>query len=193
MATELDIGMKYLEEIKDLGFALQQDFIVKFEQDWGLIESAAELVIQIGHLAQAMIENDLIATNKHSWPQLNRKPINNIKDELADCFLSVCSIYGFAHITEDDIKKYPYIAILDGDHTKLLIDLQVLSAQLLDSCEIYKGLKPSFNRNERAVLISCWRNILHILTHISEDLQYNVVDAFKEMEKDARNFLSKGK
>lgn len=193
MATEIDTGLKYLNEIKDLGFALQQDFIIKFKQDWGLKESAAELVIQIGHLTQALIENDLIITNKHSWPQLNRKPIDNIKDELADCFLSICSIYGFANITEEEIKKYPYIAILDGNYTKLAIDLQILSAQLLDSCEIFKGLKPKFNRDERAVLISCWRNLLHILTHLSEDLQYDIVTAFKDMEKDARKFLSNEK
>lgn len=69
MTTEIDADLKYLNEINELGFALQQDFIVKFKQDWGLKESAAELVIQIGHLTQALIENDLISTNKHSWPQ----------------------------------------------------------------------------------------------------------------------------
>lgn len=181
--------LEILFQLSERAFQLQNKFIKKFNQKWNLRESCAELGIQIGHLAQALIENNKIPTNKHSWQQYNRNLINNIADELADCFLSICSIFHFAKITNDEIEKFPPTVIIDNNYSKLLIELHVLSMQLLDSAEVYDGLKPKFHRDERLLLLSSWRNLLHILTYIVLQEKIDIIWKFKQMEESATKFL----
>lgn len=161
----------------------QKYFIKKFHQDWGAKESAIELCIQIGHLAQAMIHQGRI-DNYHEWQQPGRKTIKDIKDELCDCFLSVCSLNYFLSLDsvtvsfdEEEIpKEYKYN----------IMDLMILSSQLLDSVMIYKKIKPPFERDELDLIAVTWIRISRILLDISNRLDIGIEEEFNKMIKNTK-------
>lgn len=165
---------------------LQYKFIKKFNQTWGLKESVIELNIQIGHLSQSLINQGLIK-NVLPWNQPNRC-LNNISDELCDCFLSVCSIYNFFAIKNSEIKTIN--AKKYESYTEAMIDLFNLSAQLQDSCMICLNIKPNLNRDERAQFLFIYFNIVEILSFLADTLQIDIETEFSTMIESALDFLN---
>ena len=66
-------------KLRKKAFGLQQMFIKRFEQQWGLRESVEELSIQIGHLIQSMINNQKFDISAAAYNQRNRC-LKNIND-----------------------------------------------------------------------------------------------------------------
>lgn len=165
----LDLRMK--------AFDLQSKFITKFKQTWGLRESVEELNIQIGHLCQSFINNRKLQSSVAPFNQPNRILLN-IKDELCDCFLSICSIYEFYGMKQEQLIN-PNIQ--NKQLKELMMELFILSAQLLDSCLILQGIKPPLNRDEDTVFIKTYSVILATLEKISVIEQLDMETEFNKM------------
>lgn len=174
----LDLRMK--------AFNLQSKFIVKFKQTWGLREAVEELNVQIGHLCQSFINNRKLQNNAEAFNQPHRTLLN-IKDELCDCFLSVCSIYEFYGIEQEQLINQN---IQNKQIEELILELFVLSTQLLDSCLILQGIKPSLNRNEDIVFLKTYSVILSILEKISAIEQLDMGKEFDKMIEQTLLYLN---
>ena len=182
----------YVELLQRPAFELQNAFIHKFNQNWGLRESVCELVIQIGHLVHAVNSENSNTFDFLQQPQ--RKKIENVGDELSDCLLSLLSIGVYADISQTDIDKVR-LSQQNNILTQMEITsaLSILSAQLLDSYEIYCGLKPSFKRDEKEVFISLWYKIFEFVIMLAEQKGIVLEEHFNLMLKDAWNFLNNTK
>lgn len=175
--------------LKDKAFDLQNKFIKRFDQTWGLHESVEELCIQIGHLCQSFINNKKLNNHAEAFNQNNRI-LSHIKDELCDCFLSMCSIYKFYDMKEQDLPIHNISTQKTCD--ELITELFVLSAQLLDSCLILKGTKPAFDRDEKAIFLNRYSAILQILEQISATEKINMEKEFDKMIERTLLFLKGG-
>ncbi len=163
--------------LRTKAFDLQSKFITKFKQTWGLRESVEELNIQIGHLCQSFINNRKLQNGAEAFNQPNRMLLN-IKDELCDCFLSICSIYEFYGIKQEQLISEN---IQNKPIGELMMELFILSSQLLDSCLILQGIKPPLNRDENTVFVKTYSMILTILEKISVIEQLDMETEFDKM------------
>ena len=182
----------YLTVLQTRAFNLQNAFIHKFKQDWHLRESVCELVIQIGHLVHAL--NSENSNTFDFLQQAHRKRIENIGDELSDCMLSLLSISVYADISDTDIQEMSKVkmdqTLSPSDTT---VALSILSAQLLDSYEIYCGLKPGFQPYERKTFLSMWYKIFVLVILIAKRKNISLEEQFSAMLNDAENFLKNTK
>ena len=176
-------------KLKDKAYELQRRFIKRFDQKWNLRESVEELAIQTGHLYQSLINNRKIADLSDAHNQPNRI-LNHTKDELCDCFLSVCSIYVFFEIKKDE-EIDVHIAEREKDEKTLISELSILAAQLLDSCLIIKGIKPPFKRNERQIFLQIYFSIVEILECIAKIENMDIEYEFDAMIARTMEFLEK--
>lgn len=188
MQNQSQIISFYIQRLQKKAINLQNAFIVKFHQNWGLKESVCELVIQLGHLVHALSRDNQIIFRALQQP--GRKKIQNIADEISDCLLSILSISVFANITADEIASikcvvYPHKL----NQNNLMLLLSILGSQLLDCYEIYSGLKPKFQRNERKCFISLWSTIFICITYIADRQQINIEKQFEYMVEEANAFL----
>lgn len=165
---------------------LQSKFITKFKQTWGLRESVEELNIQIGHLCQSFINNRKLQSNAEAFNQPNRILLN-IKDELCDCFLSICSIYEFYGIKQEQLVNRN---IQNKQIEELMMELFILSAQLLDSCLILQGIKPPLNRDENTFFVGTYSVILTILEKVSVIEQLDMETEFNKMIEQTLFYLN---
>ena len=117
----------------------------------------------------------------------NNRILSHTKDELCDCFLSMCSIYKFYGMKEQDLTIHKISTKKTFD--ELIIELFVLSAQLLDSCLILKGTKPAFDRDEKAIFLNRYSAILQILEQISATEKINIDKEFDKMIQRTLLFL----
>jgi len=179
----------YITHLQKPALELQNAFIKKFKQTWGLRESVCELVIQIGHLIHALSTENLSLTD--ALQQQARKPIHNISDELSDCLLSLLSISFYTPISETDIENIPPLQNLDiSNLNDVTLALSVLGPQLLDSYEIYIGLKPGFKRDERKIFITLWEKIFMIILELANFNNIDLEKQFHHMLESAYHFLS---
>lgn len=174
-------------KLRKKAFKLQQMFIKRFEQQWGLRESVEELSIQIGHLIQSMINNQKFSISAIPYNQPNRC-LQNIKDELCDCFLSICSICEFANINTDELYIHNTIK---NDKLELVVELSLLSAQLLDSCLILQGTKPGFDRDEQKIFLTTYSLIIHNLELLAQLENTDIEAEFDAMIERTLDFLNR--
>ncbi len=173
--------------LKDKAYTLQQQFIERFHQTWNLRESVEELSIQIGHLSQSLINNRKLEKSIDAHNQPNRI-LEHIKDELCDCFLSICSIYVFFDIKKDE-EIYNHTE--NEDEKTLIVELAILAAQLLDSCLIIEGVKPSLKRDERKIFLHAYFTMITILETIAKIENMDIEYEFDEMITRTLDFLEK--
>lgn len=174
--------------LKDKSYELQMKFIKKFDQKWNLRESVEELAIQTGHLYQSLVNNGRIDDKIDAHNQPNRI-LNNIKDELCDCFLSICSIYVFLGIKKDE--EINYVCEQDKNEKTLVAELAILSAQLLDSCLILEGIKPSFKRTERQIFLQTYFAMITILECVAKKENIDIEYEFDAMIARTMDFLER--
>lgn len=172
-------------DLKEKAFNLQCKFITKYKQQWGLRESVEELNIQIGHLCQSLINNMLIKQDVNAFNQPNRI-LQNISDELCDCFLSICSIYKFYGIKNEQLTSYN---VSNKNFNALVMELFILSSQLLDSCLIIYKIKPALNRNEHLIFMDRYSAILNILEFIPKKYHLDINAEFDKMIKRTLDYL----
>lgn len=175
--------------LKDKAYKLQRRFIERFHQTWNLRESVEELAIQTGHLCQSLINNGKIGDLSDAHNQPNRI-LNHTKDELCDCFLSVCSIYVFFEIKKEEEINI-HISEREKDEKTLILELLILAAQLLDSCLIIKGVKPPFKRDERQIFLQTYFSIIEILECIAKIENVDIEYEFDAMIARTIEFLEK--
>lgn len=167
-------------------FALQKAFIEKFKQSWNIKESVIELDIQIGHLCQSLINNQRLSLKVDAHNQPNRI-LNNISDELCDCFLSVCSIYSFLEIKNTELLD---VSVDENySYDEVIVQLLNLSSQLLDSCMIYLKIKPAFKRDERKMFLEIYFKIVSLLVYLADLEKIDIIDDFSKMVSSAYKFL----
>lgn len=179
----------YITHLQKPALELQNAFIKRFKQTWGLRESVCELVIQIGHLIHTLSTDNVLLAD--ALQQQARKPINNIADELSDCLLSLLSISFYTPISESDIENTFSLKNFNiSNLNDVTLALSVLGPQLLDSYEIYSGLKPGFKRDERKIFISLWAKIFTIILELADFKNIDLEKQFNHMLESAYLFLS---
>ncbi len=171
--------------LKEKAFDLQCKFIARFKQTWGLRESVEELNVQTGHLCQSFVNNKRFRSNVNAFNQPHRT-LTNIKDELCDCFLSICSIYKFYGIKEDELPTHN---IPQKEPDELVMELFILSTQLLDSTLILQGIKPPLNRDENLIFLNNYSAILKILEQISIAEKLDIETEFDKMIEQTLSYL----
>ena len=173
--------------LKNKAYKLQRQFIERFHQTWNLRESVEELAIQIGHLSQSIINNGKLEKSIDAHNQPNRI-LEHIKDELCDCFLSICSIYIFFDIKKDE-ETCNHTE--NKDEKTLIVELAILAGQLLDSCLIIEGIKPSFKRDERKIFLHTYFTMVNILETIAKIENMDIEHEFDKMITRTLYFLEK--
>jgi hypothetical protein len=167
--------------------ALREGFASTAPQPWDAVTAAAELAVQLGHLAQCIGRQAGISPGHLEDPA---RPITDTGDELADVALAILSI---AILSGDEPAAALAAAVQDSEapdaRTTLLITLVIVAGQLAESAMVTAGYRhrpagsmPSVAAASGAALAAAAR----LAAAAGVDLPV----AFDAMTADAQRFLA---
>lgn len=162
---------------------LRQRFAATAPQEWDPVTAAAELSIQIGHLALCLLRRHGADVSACEDPQ---RPITEVGDELADIVLAALSINVLAHSEPATPTGPPPQAAND---VEAFLRLLVASGSLSEAAMVHhhyrhrpEGTPPSLPEASASVIAAC--------DALANQLGLNLIDEFREMVADADRFLN---
>ncbi len=162
---------------------LRQRFATTASQEWEPTTAAAELSVQVGHLALCLLRQHGADVSAWEDPQ---RPINNIGDELADIVLAALSINVLAHSEPAETIRQPQA----GNEVEAFLRLLVAAGSLSEAALVehhYRhrpaGRPPSLSKASAAVIAAC--------EVLADQLGLDLIDEFRSMVADADSFLDR--
>ncbi|MGH3872276.1 MAG: hypothetical protein ACRDSR_12320 [Pseudonocardiaceae bacterium] len=162
---------------------LRQGFARTAPQPWTATTAAAELAVQLGHLALCLLRRRGADTADLDDPQ---RPITNIGDELADVLLAALSVTTLAGVQPADVPK-PRPAHGDGD-VEAFLRLLVAAGQLAEAAMVGEsfrhqptGTPPSIAAASTGTVAAC--------DALADHLHLDLLGEFHTMVSDADTFL----
>lgn len=160
---------------------LRQGFARITPQPWTATTAAAELTVQLGHLALCLLHRQGADTTDLTDPQ---RPINNIGDEVADVLLATLSVTTLAGA---EPARVPGSRPAHGDGEAVL-RLLVSAGQLAEAAMVSEGFRhqpagtpPSIPATGGKVVAAC--------EALAEHLELDLLGEFRAMLSDAEAFL----
>ncbi|MEV0702679.1 hypothetical protein AB0I53_32820 [Saccharopolyspora sp. NPDC050389] len=161
---------------------LRTRFAQTAPQTWEPTTAAAELPVQVGHLALCLLRQHGANVSALEDPQ---RPITNIGDELADIVLASLSINVLAH--SEPAKATPYPPQVSNE-VEAFLRLLVAAGNLSEAALVehhYRhrptGTPPSLSEAAAAVITAC--------DVLADQLGLDLVAEFRSMVADADSFL----
>ncbi|MGH4003823.1 MAG: hypothetical protein ACRDSO_06905 [Pseudonocardiaceae bacterium] len=162
---------------------LRQGFACTAPQPWTATTAAAELTVQLGHLALCLLRRRGADTTDIDDPQ---RPITNIGDELADVLLAALSVTTLAGVQPAGVPK-PRPAHGGGD-VEAFLRLLVAAGQLAEAAMVGEsfrhqpaGTPPSIPAASAGTLAAC--------DALADHLDLDLLGEFRAMVSDADAFL----
>lgn len=151
-------------------------------RDWDAVTAAAELSVQLGHLALCLLRRNGSDTTDLDDPQ---RPIANIGDELADIMLATLSIMVLAEVEPAGLRNN---ADRESDEKASFLRLLVAIGRLCEVAMVthrYRhrptGASPSLPDAAAHVLTTC--------EMLADRLEIDLLSEFRIMVADADWFL----
>lgn len=169
---------------------LREGFASTAPQPWDAVTAAAELTVQLGHLAQCIGRQDGINQGQLEDPA---RPITDTGDELADVTLAILSI---AILAGDEPEAMLATAVQDSAapggpdaRTALLITLVIVAGQLAESAMVAAGYRhrpagslPAVSAASGAALAAA--------TRLAAAADVDLPGTFDAMTADAQRFIA---
>jgi hypothetical protein len=151
-------------------------------QPWTATTAAAELTVQMGHLALCLLHRRQADTADTDDPQ---RPILNIGDELADVLLSALSVTTLADSDPADLEQaHP----TTGDETDGFLRLLVSAGQLAEAAMVHDGYRHRPTGRPPSISSACARAV-DSCDSVAAQLDLDLLGEFRAMVTDADTFL----
>ncbi|MCI2422143.1 hypothetical protein MOQ72_32405 [Saccharopolyspora sp. K220] len=160
---------------------LRQRFATTAFQEWDPSTAAAELSVQVGHLALCLLRQH--GADVSAWEDPQRS-ITNVGDELADVVLAALSINVLAHSEPAEATGHPQARNEVEAFLRLLVAAGSLSeAALVEHHYRHRpeGRPPSLPEASAAVIAAC--------DVLADQLGLDLIGEFRSMVADADSFL----
>jgi hypothetical protein len=161
---------------------LRHRFAATAPQQWDPTTAAAELSVQVGHLALCLLRNQ--GADVTSWEDPQR-PISDIGDELADIVLASLSINVLAHVDPAEASGQLHRAAND---VEALLRLLVATGTLSEAAMVEhryrhrpEGSPPSLSAAAASVIAAC--------DVLADQLGLDLIGEFRSMVANAHSFL----
>ncbi|WP_443205668.1 hypothetical protein [Saccharopolyspora sp. 5N708] len=171
----------HLHEVLTNVRRLRERFATTAPQEWDPITAAAELSVQVGHLAICLLRQHGADVSAWEDPQ---RPITNIGDELADVVLAAFSINVLAQSEPAEATEQPQSANEVEAFLRLLVAAGGLSEAALVEYHYRhrpEGRPPSLSGAAAVVIAAC--------DVLADQLGLDLIAEFRSMVADADSFL----
>jgi hypothetical protein len=162
---------------------LRQGFARTAPQPWTATTAAAELTVQLGHLALCLLRGRGTDTTDLDDPQ---RPITNIGDELADVLLAALSVTTLAGV---EFAGVPGSRPAHGDgDVEAFLRLLVAAGHLAENAMVSEGFRhqpagtpPSIPAASASAVAAC--------AALADQFDLDLLGEFRAMVSDAEAFL----
>ncbi|ASO18077.1 hypothetical protein FHR81_002474 [Actinoalloteichus hoggarensis] len=162
---------------------LRAGFASTVRQPWTATTAAAEMAVQLGHLALCLLRQRGTDTTDLDDPH---RPITNIGDELADVLLAVLSVPMLADLEPADLPATRPAG--SADEVGQLLSLLIAVGQLAEAAMIQDGYRhlptgtpPSIQTASAAAATAA--------STLADSQKLDLVAEFRAMAVDAESFL----
>lgn len=160
---------------------LRQGFARTASQPWTATTAAAELTVQLGHLALCLLRRRGADTTDLEDPQ---RPIANIGDELADVLLAALSVTILAGVEPTGV---PGSRPAHGD-VEVFLRLLVAAGQLAEAAMVSEGFRHQPTGTPLSIPAASAGTAAACDT-LAEHLDLDLLGEFRVMVSDAETFL----
>lgn len=161
---------------------LRQGFARTAPQPWTATTAAAELTVQLGHLALCLLRRQADTTDiDDSW-----RPITNIGDELSDVLLAALSVTTLAGVEPADVAC-PCTPSGDGD-VEAFLRLLIAAGQLAEAAMVGEGFRHQPAGTPSSIPLASARTVT-ACDALADHLGLHLLSEFRAMVTDAEAFL----
>lgn len=170
---------RLLSEVRQL----RQGFARTAPQPWTATTAAAELTVQLGHLALCLLRRRGADTADLDDSQ---RPITNIGDELADVLLAALSVTTLAGV---ETAGVPGSRPADGDgDVEAFLRLLVSAGQLAETAMVCEGFRHQPAGTPRSIAAASAGTVA-ACDALADHLDLHLLGEFHAMVSDAEAFL----
>jgi len=163
---------------------LRQGFADTAPQPWTSTIAAAELTVQLGHLARCLLHHLGADTTDVDDPQ---RPITNIGDELSDVLLATLSVTTLAGALPAGVPNPG--PTRDDNEVEAFLRLLIWTGQLAEAAMVSEGYRhqptgtpPSIPAASAGAVAAC--------DALADHLDLDLLAEFRSMVTDANDFLA---
>jgi hypothetical protein len=162
---------------------LREGFAGTAPQPWTASTAAAEMTVQLGHLALCLLRRWGADTTDLGDP---RRPINNTGDELADVLLASLSVPALADM-EPALLPAPRPAGRDGEVAQFL-RLLIAVGQLAEVAMMHDGFRHQPTGTPPSIPVAS-ASAITAADMLADSLGLDLLTEFRAMVADAESFL----
>jgi hypothetical protein len=178
MITETDLT-RMLDQTREL----RRGFATTAPTSWGPTTAAAELAIQLGHVACCIARRHNIDVAAFSDPQ---RPIDDLGDELADVTMATLSVAVLADTVPPAPQPRPRVA---AGEIEALLRLVIAAGRTAEAAMIASGHRHYPAGRPPQVAESC-ATTLGIADSLADTAGFRLLECFESMAVDASRFLA---